>query len=226
MNLDLRLPIPSPFAWLCTHLRHRHLCPTSLWTRTKTSRHRHLHLSQSPLNPRPTPVSLEPVDNRIFKDEINTTAEFIWEKWNVVMVGNGMTTTIVSGNLNFVDGTPTFSITTFAVFGKGKGFIARDMGFPNNAGAIKHQAVALMSNSNLSILYQFHIDAVQDTLYTHANQQFYRECNIYGTIDFIPRNSIVVMQWCKEVEISYVAEGGYWRWKASMKLLKGQILLL
>ncbi|KAG6630840.1 hypothetical protein CIPAW_13G048100 [Carya illinoinensis] len=116
------------------------------------------------------------------------------EKWNVVMVGDGMTSTIVSGNLNFVDGTPTFSTATFAVFGKG--FIARDMGFRNNAGAIKHQAVALMSNSDLSIFYRCHIDAFQDTLYAHANRQFYRECNIYGTVDFIFGNSAVVLQNC------------------------------
>ncbi|KAJ7982448.1 Pectinesterase [Quillaja saponaria] len=30
-------------------------------------------------------------------------------KWNVLMIGDGMTSTIVSGSLNFIDGTPTFS---------------------------------------------------------------------------------------------------------------------
>lgn len=35
------------------------------------------------------------------------------KKWNVVMVGDGMTSTIVSGRLNFVDGTPTFQTATF-----------------------------------------------------------------------------------------------------------------
>lgn len=34
-------------------------------------------------------------------------------KWNVVMVGDGKTATVVSGSLNFVDGTPTFSTATF-----------------------------------------------------------------------------------------------------------------
>lgn len=34
-------------------------------------------------------------------------------KWNVVMVGDGMDATVVSGKLNFVDGTPTFSSATF-----------------------------------------------------------------------------------------------------------------
>ncbi len=35
------------------------------------------------------------------------------DMWNVVMVGDGMTATIVSGSLNFVDGTPTFATATF-----------------------------------------------------------------------------------------------------------------
>lgn len=34
-------------------------------------------------------------------------------KWNVMMIGDGMTATIVSGSRNFVDGTPTFSTATF-----------------------------------------------------------------------------------------------------------------
>ena len=70
------------------------------------------------------------------------------------------------------------------------------MGFRNNAGAIKQQAVALMSKSDLSIFYRCHIDAFQDTLYAHSNRQFYRECNIYGTVDFIFGNSAVVLQKC------------------------------
>ncbi|KAJ8756272.1 hypothetical protein K2173_025084 [Erythroxylum novogranatense] len=115
-------------------------------------------------------------------------------KWNVMIVGDGMNTTIVSGKLNFVDGTPTFSTATFAVFGKG--FIARDMGFRNTAGAIKHQAVALMSTADQSIFYRCSFDAFQDTLYAHSNRQFYRECDIYGTVDFIFGNSAVVFQNC------------------------------
>ncbi|OWM72627.1 putative pectinesterase/pectinesterase inhibitor 24 [Punica granatum] len=115
-------------------------------------------------------------------------------KWNVVMVGDGKDATIVSGRLNVVDGTPTFQSATFAVFGKG--FIARDMGFRNTAGPSKHQAVALMSTADQSVFYRCKFDAFQDTLYAHSNRQFYRECDILGTVDFIFGNSAVVLQTC------------------------------
>ncbi|KAL8229383.1 hypothetical protein R6Q57_014283 [Mikania cordata] len=98
-----------------------------------------------------------------------------------MMIGDGMDSTIVTGSKNVVDGTPTFQSATFAVFGKG--FIARDMGFRNTAGAAKHQAVALMSTADQSIFYRCRIDAFQDSLYAHSNRQFYRECKIYGTVD-------------------------------------------
>ncbi|KAG6668989.1 pectinesterase 3-like [Carya illinoinensis] len=115
-------------------------------------------------------------------------------KWNVMMYGDGKTKTIVSGSLNFVDGTPTFATATFAV--AGKGFIARDMGFINTAGAEKHQAVAFRSGSDRSVFYRCSFDAFQDTLYAHSNRQFYRDCDITGTIDFIFGNAAVVFQSC------------------------------
>ncbi|KAK9099639.1 hypothetical protein Syun_026684 [Stephania yunnanensis] len=114
--------------------------------------------------------------------------------WNVTMIGDGMNATIVSGSLNFIDGTPTFSSATFAVFGKG--FFARDMGFQNTAGPAKHQAVALMASADECVFYRCQVDAFQDTLYAHAQRQFFKECVIRGTVDFIFGNAAVILQNC------------------------------
>ncbi|KAK9078402.1 hypothetical protein SSX86_002459 [Deinandra increscens subsp. villosa] len=115
--------------------------------------------------------------------------------WNVMIYGDGKEQSIVSGNLNFIDGTPTFSTATFAV--AGRGFVAMDMGFQNTAGAAKHQAVAFRSGSDFSVFYRCSFDAFQDTLYPHSNRQFYRDCDVTGTIDFIFGNAAVVFQNCK-----------------------------
>ncbi|EOA31978.1 hypothetical protein CARUB_v10015221mg [Capsella rubella] len=115
--------------------------------------------------------------------------------WNVVVVGDGASKSIVSGRLNVIDGTPTFKTATFAVFGKG--FMARDMGFINTAGPSKHQAVALMVSADHAAIYRCTMNAYQDTLYVHAQRQFYRDCTIIGTVDFIFGNSASVLQNCR-----------------------------
>lgn len=115
-------------------------------------------------------------------------------KTNIVLLGDGSDVTIISGNRSVVDGWTTFRSATLAV--SGDGFLARDIAFENIAGAEKHQAVALRVNADLTAFYRCAISGYQDTLYVHSFRQFYRECDIYGTIDFIFGNAAVVLQAC------------------------------
>lgn len=127
----------------------------------------------------------------VYREYVDITKK----KWNVMLIGDGMDATIISGNRSFIDGWTTYRSATFAV--KGQGFIARDMTFENTAGPQKHQAVAFRSDSDLSVLYRCGIRGYQDTLYAHTMRQFYRECVITGTIDFMFGDGTVVFQSCQ-----------------------------
>ncbi|KAL3517415.1 hypothetical protein ACH5RR_020004 [Cinchona calisaya] len=116
------------------------------------------------------------------------------KKTMIMFVGDGIGKTLIKGNRSVVDGWTTFRSSTVAVVGNG--FIAKGITFENYAGPSKHQAVALRSGSDLSIFYQCSFVAYQDTLYVHSLRQFFRECDVYGTVDFIFGNAAVVFQNC------------------------------
>ncbi|XP_043705249.1 probable pectinesterase/pectinesterase inhibitor 12 [Telopea speciosissima] len=113
-------------------------------------------------------------------------------KPNIVLLGDGADVTMVTGNRSVGDGWTTFRSATLAV--SGDGFMARDITFENTAGPEKHQAVALRVNADLTAVYRCVINGYQDTLYVHSFRQFYRECDISGTVDFIFGNAAVVFQ--------------------------------
>ncbi|CAI9103659.1 OLC1v1002183C2 [Oldenlandia corymbosa var. corymbosa] len=98
---------------------------------------------------------------------------------NVMFVGDGMDRTVVTG----------YGVS-------GNGFWARDITFENTAGPEKHQAVALRVASDLSVFYRCSFKGYQDTLLVHSLRQFYRDCHIYGTQDFIFGDASAVFQNC------------------------------
>ncbi|XP_031256043.1 pectinesterase-like [Pistacia vera] len=113
-------------------------------------------------------------------------------KTNLMFVGDGRANTIITASNNVVDGRTTFNSATVAVVGTG--FLARDITIQNAAGPSKHQAVALRVGADFSAFYRCGFIAYQDTLYVHSLRQFFVNCYIAGSVDFIFGNSAVVIQ--------------------------------
>ncbi|KAL9258553.1 putative pectinesterase/pectinesterase inhibitor 17 [Drosera capensis] len=78
----------------------------------------------------------------------------------------------------------------------GPGFVAQGITFLNTAGTETGQAVALRSSSDKSVFYQCAFYGYHDTLCAHSQTQFYKECETYGTMDFIFGNAAAIFQNC------------------------------
>ncbi|VFQ58258.1 unnamed protein product [Cuscuta campestris] len=126
--------------------------------------------------------------------EEHNTLKIGKKKTNVMLVGDGKGKTVISGSKSVAQQLTTFHTASFAA--TGRGFIAKDITFQNTAGPVKHQAVALRIGADHAVVYRCQIIGYQDTLYVHSQRQFYRECDIYGTVDFIFGNAAVVIQKC------------------------------
>ncbi|XP_022852279.1 pectinesterase-like [Olea europaea var. sylvestris] len=129
------------------------------------------------------------IKSGVYSEKINTNKD------GITLIGDGKYSTIITGSSSVggggssLQGSATFTIS-------GDGFIARDIGFQNTAGHEAGQAVALTVASDHAVLYRCSLVGYQDTLYAYSLRQFYRECDIYGTVDFIFGNAAAVFQSC------------------------------
>ncbi|KAL7133318.1 hypothetical protein ABFS83_12G132600 [Erythranthe nasuta] len=128
------------------------------------------------------------VKSGTYNEKISTNKD------GITLIGDGKYSTVISGGSSVGKGSNLRGSATFTI--TGDGFIARDIGFQNTAGPENHQAIALTVASDHSVVYRCSISGYQDTLYALSLRQFYRECDIYGTVDFIFGNAAAVFQSC------------------------------
>lgn len=84
----------------------------------------------------------------------------------------------------------------FAVVSGATGFIGKFFTVRNTAGSVGQQACAVRVSADLVAFYQVKFDSYQDTLYAHTFRQFYSQCIVQGTVDFMFGNSNTVFQDC------------------------------
>ncbi|OIT34611.1 putative pectinesterasepectinesterase inhibitor 22, partial [Nicotiana attenuata] len=124
--------------------------------------------------------------HRLYFSKIGIYNEYVQiESWktNIVFIGEGMDKTIISGDKSYGAGIGTMYTATVGV--NGQGFVAQGITFRNIAGPKMLQAVALRAEADFLTFYQCRFEGYQDTLYAKYGRQFYRDCDILGTIDFI-----------------------------------------
>ncbi|RWR94216.1 putative pectinesterase/pectinesterase inhibitor 41 [Cinnamomum micranthum f. kanehirae] len=129
-------------------------------------------------------------DGGIYEEYVSVA----YNKKNIMMTGDGKNITIITGNRSVGDGLKTSDTWSFDV--NGEHFIAINMTFRNIAGATKAQALAVQNNANLSAFYNCSFEGFQDTLCASTGLQFYRNCDIFGTIDFTFGYATAVFQNC------------------------------
>lgn len=138
-------------------------------------------------------------------------------KTNIALVGEDKENTIISNNnysgQSFPGGKDAFgrtqysTYTSYTVLVVGRDFSAENLTIENTAGRVG-QAVALHVEGDRCIIKNCKLLGNQDTLYTatETSRQYYQDCYIEGTTDFIFGEATCVFQSCtiKNLTNSYI----------------------
>ncbi|CAL5422092.1 unnamed protein product [Camellia sinensis] len=116
------------------------------------------------------------------------------DKTNIALIGDDAATTKITGNRSNATGFGTTQSATMTV--DGEGFIGQSLTIENSAPINSGQAVALNNNADHSAFYKCIFMGYQDTLLANKNSQFYKNCEISGTVDFIFGSASAVFQDC------------------------------
>ncbi|PZP41248.1 MAG: pectin esterase, partial [Pseudopedobacter saltans] len=141
------------------------------------------------------------IKNGVYKEKIIVPQQ----KSNITLLGENKDSTIISNDdysgkerINGKDamGVTSFSTyTSYTVLVQGKDFIAKDLTIENTAGRVG-QAVALHIDADRAQIVNCKLLGNQDTVYAAEGRQYYQNCTIEGTTDFIFGKAIAVFSNC------------------------------
>lgn len=77
--------------------------------------------------------------------------------------------------------------------------LVKDIGFENTATPDEGPAVALRIASDKAVIVNCHMTSFQDTLFAQVYRQFYRDCVISGTIDFVFGGGVAIFKNCQTI---------------------------
>ena len=137
------------------------------------------------------------IKNGIYKEKLILPAS----KTNVSFIGEDVEKTILTNDdfaskrNRFGEEMGTTGSSSFFIFGEG--FTAENITFENSAGPVG-QAVAVRIDGDMVAFKNCRFLGFQDTLYPHGenSKQYYKDCYIEGTVDFIFGWSTAVFQDC------------------------------
>ncbi|WP_207427206.1 pectinesterase family protein [Pedobacter sp. SYSU D00535] len=128
-------------------------------------------------------------------------------KENTIITGNDHTGKAFPGGKDPSGKTEYMTFTTYTVLVQGDDFRAENLTIQNTAGRVG-QAVALHVEGDRAIIKNCNILGNQDTLYTAtgSSRQYYVDCFIEGTTDFIFGEATAVFENCtiKSLSNSYI----------------------
>jgi len=144
-----------------------------------------------------TPITII-VKNGIYKEKLHLDAS----KNFVTLVGESEDNTILTYNDHTgkigADGVVVNTRTSYSFLLKSNDFTAKNITFKNDAGFTAGQAVAAEIDGDKATFYNCRFIGFQDVLFTNndASRQYYKNCYIEGTTDFIFGSATVWFEQC------------------------------
>lgn len=148
-----------------------------------------------PNNSRPVLITIRP---GVYKEKLHLDSS----KDNVTLRGENKFTTILTyddhSGKRLPSGDTISTRTSWSFVVKGNGFRAENLTFGNNAGFTAGQAVAMEVQGDRAVFINCRFVGNQDVLFTSGDnsRQYYKDCYIEGTTDFIFGSSTAWFERC------------------------------